>query len=62
MTLREVVFKIRAEKLHIIDKLSNEAVAVNCTEPDSLRTLQRFLHCEVVRIVPDGQDVKIIVV
>lgn len=62
MTLREAVYKIKAEKLHIIDMLSNEAVVINCIEPDSLRTLQRFLHCEVVKIEPEGQDVKITVI
>lgn len=62
MVLREVVYKIHADKLHIVDMLSNETVVVDPLEPDSLRTVQRFLHCEVVRIVPLGKDVQVTVI
>lgn len=62
MTLREIIHKIHAYKLHIKDQLTGEAVTVDGTEPDSLQTVQRFLHCEVVEIEPAGHDVKITVV
>ena len=61
MTLREIVHEIHAYKLHIIDQLTGEAVTVDSTEPDSLQTVQRFLHCEVVKIEPAGHDVKVTV-
>lgn len=62
MTLREIIYKIHADKIQIKDDLSGEAVTVDSTEPDSLQTVQRFLHCEVVKIEPAGHDVKITVV
>lgn len=61
MTLREIIHKIHADKLHIKDHLTGEVVTVNSTEPGSLQTVQRFLHCEVVEIEPAGQDVKVTV-
>lgn len=62
MTLRETINKIHADKLHITDQLTGEAVTVDSTEPGSLQTVQRFLHCEVVKIEPAGPDVNITVV
>ena len=62
MTLREIIYKIHADKLQIKDDLTGEAVTVDSTEPDSLQTVQRFLHCEVVKIEPAGPDVKVTVV
>ena len=62
MTLREIIHKIHADKLHITDQLTGEAVTVDSTEPGSLQTVQRFLHCEVVEIEPAGPDVNITVV
>lgn len=61
MTLREIVYKIQAEKIHIHDQLSGEVVTIDPLEPASMRTLQRFLHCQVVEREPAGQDMKIIV-
>ena len=62
MTLREIIYKIHAYKLHIKDHLTGEIVTVDSTEPGSLQTVQCFLHCEVVQIEPDGNDVKVTVV
>jgi len=62
MTVREIIHKIHAYNINIQDYLTGEVVAVDSTQPDSLRTVQRFLHCEVVKIEPDGQDVTITVV
>lgn len=61
MTVREIVYKIRADKLHIHDQLSGEVITIDPLEPASMRTLQRFLHCQVVKLEPAGQDMKIIV-
>lgn len=62
MTLREIVHKLHADKIHIQDQLTGEVVAVDSTEPDSLQIVQRFLHCEIVKIEPAGQDVKVTVI
>ena len=62
MTLREIIYKIHANKLHIKDSLTGELVTVDGIEPDSLQTVQRFLYCEVVEIEPAGHDVKVTVV
>ena len=61
MTVREIVYKIHAEKLHIHDQLSGETVTIDTLEPASMRALQRFLHCQVVKLEPAGQDMKIVV-
>lgn len=61
MTLREIVYKIKAEKLHIHDLVSCEAVTIDPLTPDAMRTLERFLHCEVVKLEAAGQDVRILV-
>lgn len=61
MTLREIVYKIHADKLHIHDQLSGEDVTIDPLAPDATRTLQRFLHCQVVKLEPAGNDMKIIV-
>ena len=47
--------------LNIKDHLTGEVVTVDSTEPGSLQTVQRFLHCEVVEIEPAGQNVKVTV-
>lgn len=62
MTLREIVYKLKADKIHIHDQLSGENVTIDSTEPGSLRTLQRFLHCQVVNVEPQGQDIKVVVI
>lgn len=61
MKLRDVVYQIKAVKLHIVDQLSGEAVTIDPLEPASLRTLQRFLHRTVELLEPVGNDVKITV-
>lgn len=61
MTVREIIYKVHAEKIHIHDQLSGEAVTIDPLEPASMRTLQRFLHLQVVKMGPVGQDMKIIV-
>lgn len=62
MTLREIIYTIHADKIQIKDNLTGETVTVDSTEPDSLQTVQRFLHCEVVEIEPAGKDVRVTVV
>ena len=62
MTLREIVYKIKADKLHIQDYLTGETVTVDYIKPDSLRVVQRFLHCEIMSVEPKGDDVKVVVV
>lgn len=61
MTLRETVYKIQAVKIHIHDQLSGEVVTIDPLAPASMRTLQRFLHLQVVEMEPVGQDIKITV-
>ena len=62
MRLREVLHSVKALKIHLIDQLSGEVQTIDSTEPGSLRTVQRFLHCEIVSVEPEGQDVKIVVI
>lgn len=61
MTLREIVYKIHADKLHIVDLLSGGTVTIDPLRPTSMSTIERFLHCEVVRLEAAGQDVRILV-
>lgn len=61
MTVREIIYKVHAEKIHIHDQLSGEVATIDPLEPASMRTLQRFLHCQVAKMGPVGQDMKIIV-
>lgn len=61
MTLREIIYKIHADKLHIHDLLSGGAVTIDPLKPTSMSTVERFLHCEVVRVEAAGQDVRILV-
>jgi hypothetical protein len=61
MTVREIIYKVHAEKIHIHDQLSGEDVTIDPLEPASMRTLQRFLHLQVVKLEPAGQDVKMVV-
>lgn len=60
MTVREILYKVHAEKIHIHDQLSGEVVTIDPLEPASMRTLQRFLHLQVVKLEPAGQDVKMV--
>ena len=62
MILREIIYKIHADKLHIKDYLTGQIITVDSTEPGSLRAVQCFLHCEVVEVEPTGRDVKVTVV
>lgn len=61
MTVREIIYKVHAEKIHIHDQLRGEVVTIDPLEPASMRTLQRFLHLQVVKLEPAGQDVKMVV-